>query len=641
MRALAVSLVVVYHVWFGRVSGGVDVFFLITGFLLTGQLAREAETGTIRLARRWIRTGLRLLPAALTVLLATTVAAALILPEGRWTQSVREIVAAALFMENWQLAADSVDYAARNNALSVVQHFWSLSIQGQFTLVWPLLVALIALVARGGAARLHTNLTLALLGVFASSLTLSIAMTETNQPLAYFNSLTRLWEFALGGLVALWIDRVVLTNRERLLAGWVGVVGLVACGAVLQVSTAFPGYAALWPTVCAALVLVAGNSRRRFGADRLLSSRPAQYLGGLGFALYLWHWPVLVLFLAGTGVEDAGLAGGILVIAVSLVLAVLTHHGVEMPVLARSFGVANGLRLCACGLVAVLIAATIWQVAAAHRAVPDGRSGDNSHPGALALGEAVQEAPLLPPPVSVYDDWVDVEHWNCGQMPTFAADVCTQPVADPDRRIVVVGDSHMQQFLATLLPIAEHRNWQLTLMVRGACPFSTASEVLPEDAECVEWNTAALAEIAAMRPDAVVTLASRDARTGLTEQTPPGFVEQWRRLDELHIPVMAVRDNPRFESSVPDCVARHERRDPACNMERSTVYASTPPYLLLPDVPRNVRFVDIAGAVCDATVCPAEVGNLLVYLDDNHLTAAYATTMAKPLEQQVLDALGW
>ncbi|MGQ0719903.1 MAG: acyltransferase family protein, partial [Pseudonocardiales bacterium] len=142
LRALAVALVVVYHVWFNRVSGGVDVFFLVSGFLLTGQLVRAAQRGPIALRPLWGRMATRLLPVALTVLLTTVAAAILVLPEGRWFQTIREVAASALFLQNWRLAADAVDYAAQNNTASVVQHFWSLSIQGQVFVAWPLLEGL-------------------------------------------------------------------------------------------------------------------------------------------------------------------------------------------------------------------------------------------------------------------------------------------------------------------------------------------------------------------------------------------------------------------------------------------------------------------------------------------------------------------
>ncbi|MGH8965040.1 MAG: acyltransferase family protein, partial [Actinomycetes bacterium] len=248
LRALAVVLVVVYHIWINRVSGGVDVFFVVSGFLLTGQLVRAAERGDLDVRRRWSRTLLRLTPAAAVVLTSTTVLAAFVLPVGRWSQTVREVVAAAVYLENWQLAADSVDYAARGNVASIAQHFWSLSVQGQFFLVWPLLIALVALACRRAPDQLRRSVTLALVAVFGASLLYSIELTITNQPLAYFHTMTRLWEFALGGLLALHGDRIVLTRRARVAAGWTGVVGLVACGALIPVATVFPGIAALWPT---------------------------------------------------------------------------------------------------------------------------------------------------------------------------------------------------------------------------------------------------------------------------------------------------------------------------------------------------------------------------------------------------------
>ena len=588
---------------------------------------------------------MRLLPSAVVVLVATAAAGTLLLPEGRWSQTLHEVVAAAVFLENWQLAADAVDYAARSNMSSPVQHFWSLSIQGQFFLVWPLLVALVALAARGDAARMRAHLTVTTVGVFVVSLTFSVALTATNQPLAYFHSLTRLWEFALGGLLALTIDSVRLPRRTRVQLGWVGLVGLLACGAVLRVGNVFPGVAALWPTGCAVLVLLAGRTGARWGADRLLTARPLRYVGDLSYPLYLWHWPVLVFCLVLTGRDRLDLATGAGVVALSVVLAVLTHHLVEEPVPRLPGG---GFRVAVAGLAAVFLAAGLWQVEAMQRAQGAGEVGDIRYPGALALAVGEPEpAPLLPPPVSVYDDWVRIENWDCVPMTRFPMDACTQPVEAPQRRIVVVGDSHTQQLAGLLVPIAERHGWQLTVIARGACPFSTASEVVADEPDCLAWGEAAFAEIADLQPDAVVTLASRDVRLGLTEQTPPGFVARWQQLAQLGIPVLAIRDNPRFDRSMPDCVQsswvqRSSDEDaPPCGVDRAAVYAAEPPWTHLPDVPPNVRFLDIADRVCGPAFCPAVIGNVLVYLDDNHLTASYSTSMAPLVEGDVLAALGF
>jgi peptidoglycan/LPS O-acetylase OafA/YrhL len=653
LRALAVVLVVVYHVWINRVSGGVDVFFLVSGFLLTGQLVRAAERGDLDVVRRWSRTLLRLTPAAAVVLVASAVLAAFVLPEGQWSQTVREVVAAALYLENWQLAADSVDYAARNNVASIAQHFWSLSVQGQFFVLWPLLIALVALGCRRTPGRLRSHVTLALLAVFGASLIYSIELTITNQPLAYFHTLTRLWEFALGGLLALHGDRLPLTRGERVAAGWTGVLGLIACGALIPVATVFPGIAALWPTGCAALVLLAGRTGVRAAADRLLAGRAARYLGDISYALYLWHWPLLIVYLQASEQETVGLGAGALIIAGSVVLAAITHEVVERPVLRGPDTTRRGYRVAAIGTAAVVVVAAGWQIAGALRTDPQAVLGDTEHPGALALvsEEEVEPAPLLPSPISVAEDWVRIEQWDCTPMASFPMDICAQPLRmseegtgelePPARRIVVVGDSHAQQLTAALMPLAEQNNWQLIVMVRGACPFSTVSEVEPDNPECLAWNAAAADEITALQPDAVITLASRDARVGHTEQTPVGFVEQWRRLDEQGIPVLALRDNPRFDYSVPDCVQTRPEDVDGCGVDRAEIYAPVPPWAELPDLPQNVAFVDIADAVCDPERCPPVIGNVLVYMDDNHLTATYATSMADLLAGQIQAGLGW
>jgi peptidoglycan/LPS O-acetylase OafA/YrhL len=607
LRALAITLVVVYHVWIDRVSGGVDVFLLLTGFLLTGGLVRAAERGALDVRLQWSRTLRRLIPAAAVVLVATALLGVAILPQGRWAQTIREIAAAALFVENWQLAADSVDYAARTNMTSVVQHFWSLSIQGQVFLLWPLLVAVVAVSCVRSPARLRPRMTAALASLFVGSLAYSVELTITNQPLAYFHTLTRLWEFALGGLLALTIDRITFSPRARVAAGWLGVVGLVACGVAIPVADVFPGVAALWPTGCA-----------------------ARYLGDISYSLYLWHWVVLVGYLAVIGEQTVGLGGGAIVILTSLGLAVLTHHLVERPVLRRPADVRTGYRIAATGTAAVLLVAVIWQVVGVRPPEHDAMAGDAAHPGATALRTgAVEPAPLLPPPVSIYDDWVRIEHWDCTSMATFPMNMCTLPVTEPPaRRVVLVGDSHVQQLSGAVVPIAQQSNWQLTTIIRGACPFSTASEVVPDEPDCLAWNAAAMDEILAMHPDTVITLASRDARAGLTEQTPPGFVEQWRRLEAAGINVVAVRDTPRFAHSVPDCVQTRPDDHDSCGIARPDVYTPTPPWTQLPDVPSNVTFIDIADAVCDPERCPAVIGNVLVYMDDNHLSATYSTTMA-------------
>ena len=651
LRGLAAVLVVVYHVWVGRVSGGVDVFFLLSGFLVVGMLARTViRGGPVDLVATWTRLFWRLAPTAGLVLLASTVAAAVLLPPSTWSRNLHELLAAAVFAENWRLAADAVDYYASNGAASVAQHFWSLSIQAQFYVLAPVVVLLVAWWARARGADVRAALLTVLTATALVSFAHSVAATASDQAFAYFDARTRAWEFALGGVLALVVDRVHLDRRARAVLGWAGVAGLVTCGAVLDVGAAFPGHLALWPVLCAVAVIVAG---RAGAGDRLLATRTAQYLGRISYPLYLWHWPVLVVSLVLSGRAAAGPSDGLVVVAVSLALAVVTHHLVEEP--ARGVSLRDGVGgrarapvLVVLPLVPALVALGVWAGVAAASAGPPVAVGDPDHPGALVLTPAhapVRDvaAPVRPAVAQVQDDWAEYRD-GCAPVdghPVLEECVPVRPEGEPQRRITVVGDSHMQQFLPALEPLARERGWEVRTLVRARCPFATTSETDPQDASCTDWNTAVIAHLAADPPDAVVVSASRDVRVGLTEQTPDGFVAGWQRLDAAGIPVLAVRDNPRFDHRPAECLEAHGRGAPECEVPRGDLLAADPPYALRDDVPSGVAFLDLSNEICTATSCPPEIGNVLVYLDDNHLSASYGRTMSTTVSQQVPALLGW
>ncbi len=482
------------------------------------------------------------------------------------------------------------------------------------------------------------------------SLAYSVALTATDQQTAYFHSLTRAWEFALGGLLALAIDAIVLPRAVRVVLGWLGLAGLVACGLVLQVGSVFPGYLALWPTLSAALVLVAGWTSSPVGVDRLLASRPLEYLGNLSYALYLWHWPVLVLFLTATQRAEVGLRDGALIIGLSLLLSVLTHHLVEQPVRRSRIGAASAwgaYRFALLILTPVLLTAGAWQLVSDERAEVAVLSLDDAdHPGARARlpgfeYQGAEDADLTPSYMSLPYDW-SLPGEDCVVSARNAElEICaTATDGAPTRRVVVVGDSHSRQYLAALRPIAEQRNWQIIGMGRSACPFSTDSDTVPGDQGCIAWNSAAVDEIRELRPDFVFTIATRDVRVGLTEWTPPGYVEQWRKLADDGIPVVAVRDNPRYDFSPAVCAERNGVDAPECATPRAELLAADPPYLGLDNVPDNVSFLDFSDFFCTEEVCPPAIGNVLIYMDDNHVSASYLTTMSSIVDEAISAVLG-
>jgi len=293
-------------------------------------------------------------------------------------------------------------------------------------------------------------------------------------------------------------------------------------------------------------------------------------------------------------------------------------------------------------VIMLVLATGAWYAASTLRpgafvAVPD-----RAHPGAAArlpgYGE-VPAGPVVPGPESRAADWAPGASRCRTSSLEATLRICGEPVDDPPFRVVVVGDSHVEQLLPAVRPIVDERRGQLVTMLRGACPFSTTSDTVPGDAGCAAWNRAAMAEIVAVRADLVVTLASRDGRSALTEETPAGFVDAWRELERAGIPVLAIRDNPRLPFSPTACVDARPTDPGACAAPRAPLVAASPPWTRVGPLPGNVAFLDLADTYCTATACPAVVGNVLVYLDANHVSATFTGTAAPVVAPALLRAM--
>ncbi|TDQ55554.1 acyltransferase family protein [Actinorugispora endophytica] len=661
LRAVAVLLVVAYHVWLGRVSGGVDVFLLLTGFLITGSLVRMVERhGGVRYLAFWGRLLGRLTPAAAVVLLGTLAASALWLPQSRWRDVIEGVVAAALYHENWLLAVNAVDYLARDDAISPVQHFWSLSIQGQAYLLLPVLVALAAWAARRTGRDLRGVVAVVLGAVGAVSLGYSVWITAADQSWAYFDSGARIWELALGGVFAMVLPRLRLPEAPRVVLGWTGLAALVLCGILLQVSTMFPGWIALWPTGAALLVVLAGGAGGRRGAGGLLSWRPLTSLGDLSYALYLWHWPVLVVYLEVADRELASPLGGGCVVAVSLLLAVATKRLVEDG--AKRFtrtrpSPAWSLLVAAVLLLPLLTAAGGWTAHLDRQETlrRELAADPDNYPGALVLlpdreGDGagptgpLPDVPVLPQPIDADDDRGDNQGPEGCHNSFEEAEValCLDGPEDAEHTVVLAGQSHAAHWYTALRDAAESRGWRLVTMTKDACQFSTEPSYRGEDeyVECAAWNEQAMEIIADLRPDAVVTTATRSS-PGNGERVLDGYSQRWRDLDAMGVPVIGIRDTPRMGFDTSDCVARHLDDPGECATDFSRSLAERPPYETEPGVPGSTEFIDLSDYVCPEGRCPAVVGNVLVYYDDSHMTATYSATLAPVVEAEIRRVTGW
>ncbi|WP_427129886.1 acyltransferase family protein [Pseudarthrobacter sp. S9] len=662
LRALAVLMVVTYHVWLGRVSGGVDIFLLISAFLMTLSFTRKVDSGKpLRLLSHWLHLLKRLLPAVVVVVLGVLVGTWAILPQSRWPDILDQAWASLLYRQNWLLADSAVDYYAQNHSgASPLQHFWSLSIQGQVFLLWPLVFAGAALLRRllrrwtsvGDRLVNYRALLAAAFGaIFVASLVYSIDQTAGNQAYAYFDTRARLWEFALGSLLALALPFLKPGKILRVALGWAGLAAMLSCGLLLTVDRSFPGFIALWPTLAAAAIIVAGRSGSRFGVDRFLTWKPLVALGDNSYALYLWHWPLLVLALAGAGITSPNLLQGLCIVAASIVLAVLTTRFVEKPLRDWHWPERRAWRtavvIVACG---ALLAGpvSVWQSQLLAEEAAAASQPKELTPGAAALapenaGRPTPDAKIIPAPAAMKNEWADIDGLCAdGNVPSDPLlQGCLQN-SRPDavsKRIVVLGDSHAQQYMAALGPIAKSHGWEVITLLKGNCRFGGESP--DRDAECNAFNKASAQYVLDHHPGAVFTVASLTLKDAPFETEVPQYLEGIKPFTDAGMEVVGIRDNPRFGINMPECVQKNGPDAPQCNVPLQESLAGSSPLEAYRGKVAGLHLMDMSDFICAGGTCPAVVGNVYVYKDDNHLTKTYVQTMIPMFEQSLLESTGW
>lgn len=644
LRAIGSLLVAIYHIWIERVSGGVDVFFVISGFLILGSLINQAENGrSIDLTQFATNLAIRLLPLALLVVAAILAMAPLILPATRWHNVLIDAGASTVYLENWRLAFRAVNYLNREEALSPFQHYWAMSIQGQFYLIFGILLFIIvkyqSKFARAGVSSI--SVVAALLVV---SLLYSIYFTNLRQPFTYFDTFARVWEFALGGLLAQIVARPLASARLRLIMGWVGLSAVLSCGMLLDVSTGFPGYMALWPTTGACLVIYAGQTGSRFGADHLLSSTVFTYLGRISYALYLWHWPVLVFYLSYANVYHAGAWGGAAVLVTSFILAAFSTWLVEdLWRLNRQAGLGRNARVIGAQL-AIIAVMIVGGYGFERRATASERRiavPSKVYPGATVASRVhgAANAQILPSGIWAHKDRPKNMTSKCHQ--TFSGtEASTCEFGDPNgaHLLIIVGGSHSAHWLTAMQGALRGEGWRIVTMTKSSCLFllEGGSQVADPRQACAKWNQNAMAKILQLRPTVVFTTSTR-AQSG-KEKVPPSWQDTVGLLNQADIPVLAIRDTPWMNFDVAECVATKGADAIDCRRARNLMLAGENP---AQNLGRSdmIQHVDMSDQFCDDVWCYPVTGNVLMYFDKHHMTATYGKTIAPSLKKRILPIL--
>ena len=665
LRAVAVVLVVLSHSGLALPGGyvGVDVFFVISGFLITRQLATEfAARNRISFAKFYARRVRRILPAATLVIVATLWAS------WKWDSPlrVRSVSIDGLYSAfsgiNWRLAAQGADYFQATVPPSPFQHYWSLAVEEQFYAVWPALLVIVGVLAGRRYGR-RTALIWALLLIIGLSLYLSVSTTGSSPSWAYFGAQTRAWELALGAFVAITVE--MWTKMPPAFASqmsWLGLMLILLAAWNYTNKTLFPGVAVIMPAIGSAFVIAGGCPGWPRGAELTLKQRPMQFLGRISYSWYLWHWPVLML-LPLAWHRQLSPIDKVYAVAGSLVLAVATFYVVEQPIRTRQALVRHPRRGLVLGGVLVLISACSAGFIASSAGIPGGSSAGvpvlGSRPTTLSeIEKAVVAAAELkalpaqitPPLLSAPHDFADshdcfVSYKQTAPMPDGG---CTFGDPHGARTIVSVGDSHANAWFPAIDAWAASAHWKFIQYAKAACPPG----IYPADinpishrvyTECNKWRDAVFARVAAMKPD--VVLITSQMRVLAID--PTGMIQTIDNFRGAGARVLYLEDTP-FAGKVgliPDCLALNSKDIQRCSSTRSD-----PSTRLEGMIQRTVEIAAAkrAGATlidplpwfCTATVCPPVIDGIVVYADNHHITATYDRWLASEMGQVLKRIIG-
>lgn len=667
LRGLAIALVVVFHVWFGRVSGGVDVFLVLSGFFFGGRLLRLAtEGGQLPLFTELRRLILRLIPALVVVLAGCAALTVLIQPQTRWESFAEQAMASLGYFQNWQLADTASDYLRADESVSPLQHLWSMSVQGQFFLALLLFVALVMLVGVRLPARLRRAMIVTVVGAAAlASFVYANLAHVTDQASAYYDTFARAWEPLVGVLAAVLVTGVRWPGWLRMTATVAGVVTILLCGVLIDGVREYPARWALVPVGAALLVILAGGGEGGREASwplRALGTPAMVTLGGLAYALYLWHWPLLIFWLAYTDRASAGLVDGAAVIVVSLAAAWLTMRLVEEPLRERSaplvwrWPTALVASLVLIATVGLTVASLAWR---GHvEAVRAGGSELTTlpirdYPGARALIESARVAklPMRPSVLEARDDLPMTSIDGCVS-DFLSTELITCEYGDQHaaRTIALAGGSHSEHWITALDELGKRHGFTVRTYLKMGCPLTTAevpiiAGSLEPYPECRVWIDEAMSRMIADRPDFVFTTTTRPYTDAPGDFVPDNYLGIWDRFADNNIAILGLRDTPwMFRDgalfSPPDCLAAGGDAD-SCGLPRSDALNERNPTLDYADRYPQLTLLDLSDAVCSAEVCRAVEGNVLVYHDEHHLSATYVRSMADELERQLSAATAW
>ena len=687
LRGVAIALVAVFHVWFGRVSGGVDVFLALSGFFFGGRLLRAALTPTASLAplpevKRLVR---RLLPALVVVLAASAVLTILVQPETRWETFADQSLASLGYYQNWELLRTASDYLRAGESVSPLQHIWSMSVQGQFYIAFLALIFGVAFLMRRLIGRHMRALLIVLLTALTiASFVYAVIAHGDNPSTAYYDSYARAWELLLGALAGAVVPYVRWPMWLRTVVSVIALAAILSCGAFIDGVKEFPGPWALVPVGATILFILSAANRaadphvakagaRMPAPNRLMATAPFVKLGTIAYSLYLWHWPLLIFWLAYSGHTRANFLEGSIIMLLSGVLAWLTMRYVEEPLRLRapvatrptvSVPLRKRLRrpTIVLGSIVTLLGVALTATSftwrehmTIQRANGKELSGLSSrdYPGARALinNARVPKLPMRPTVLEAQDDLPQTTIDQCiSDFDDASIRSCAYGDESATRTIALAGGSHAEHWITALDLLGRLHGFKVVTYLKMGCPLTTEEMPLVmgdnrEYPKCREWNLKVMPRLIADHPDYVFTTSTRPWNIRDGDVMPSAYVGIWQAFAKARIPVLAMRDTPwNVRDGEPffpaDCLASGGDAS-TCGIKRSEVLSDHNPTEDFVKQFPLLKPLDMSDAVCREDQCRAVEGNVLIYHDSHHFTTTYMRTMTNELGRQIAEITGW
>lgn len=685
LRTIAVLAVVVYHInpdWLPGGFIGVDVFFVISGYLITaGLLRRVAEHGRISAADFWANRARRILPAATLTIITVTLASLFILPRSQFPTLSLQAVASGFYVQNYALARQSVDYLAADSAPTPFQHFWSLSIEEQFYIFWPMLVVAawhIAQRIRWASPtddirhrRVKMIATVLFFAVVGGSFAYSVYITAHNPTNAYFYTLSRVWELGVGGLLAVYLGDPVRFPRTRKWLALAGTLTIIACAFVYSGDIPFPGLTALVPVAATAAVITAGHTTGWGSPQRIFELWPVQRIGDWSYSMYLWHFPIIVFFEALAGRKATVLEAVIIVLA-SILIAGFSFYLFEKPIL-HSPTMRRSSPLTLAGAVIVVTAAvgigTVphalvkmdeAKAAAAEAQVfapPELNTAGEFGPGFRSLRTTMyepryQNQPLKPGLGSIGENYPTFA--GCGDVPAPGTSSDIPPCVTGDKNgtktLVLAGDSHAVQWVPAFEQALGRDGWKIVVVARENCPLNPEPRSFEQQRQgfvCSRAVPDMLGSIEQQKPDAVfITNRRYDDFAGGQSAAQRGYDAVFKQLtDKLNgAKIIALGDSPEVPDgeNMADCVAAAGDDTSTCDFPRpgpAEEKSNKPLRAAAEAAGDGVDYADTLDAFCTERTCPAVIGSRVVYRDSNHITVEYSKTLGSYITRDIVPLI--